>query len=82
MVIGHGYTPAVTPVLPRWHPSKRDPIRQVCDSEQPLRDGSYRAEGPARARDAVQSWRQRVNKQKDRGGEVAIRYNGSSWIND
>ncbi|CAL1133149.1 unnamed protein product [Cladocopium goreaui] len=41
---------------------------EVCDSEQPLRDGSYRAEGPARARDAVQSWRQRVNKQKEEQG--------------
>lgn len=38
---------------------------QVCDALQPARDGGYRAEGAAKARDAVQCWRERLSKQKD-----------------
>lgn len=41
---------------------------EVCDVEQPLRDEGYRAEGPTRARDAVQSWRQRLSKQQEAAG--------------
>eukprot|EP00913_Durusdinium_trenchii_P034081 g31900.t1 len=38
---------------------------EVCDALQPARDGGYRAEGAAKARDAVQCWRERLSKQKD-----------------
>mmetsp|Transcript_6257 Transcript_6257/g.14421 ORF Transcript_6257/g.14421 Transcript_6257/m.14421 type:complete len:792 (+) Transcript_6257:81-2456(+) len=41
---------------------------EVCDAEQPARDESYRAEGAARARDAVQHWRERLANQEGAGG--------------
>ncbi|CAK9050814.1 unnamed protein product [Durusdinium trenchii] len=41
---------------------------QVCDALQPARDGGYRAEGAAKARDAVQCWRERLSKQKEQQG--------------
>mmetsp|Transcript_79759 Transcript_79759/g.140790 ORF Transcript_79759/g.140790 Transcript_79759/m.140790 type:complete len:794 (-) Transcript_79759:105-2486(-) len=36
---------------------------EACDAEQPDRDAGYVAEGAAMARDAVQSWRQRMMQQ-------------------
>ncbi|CAK9057933.1 DNA replication licensing factor MCM7 (Minichromosome maintenance protein 7) (OsMCM7), partial [Durusdinium trenchii] len=41
---------------------------EVCDALQPARDGGYRAEGAAKARDAVQCWRERLSKQKEQQG--------------
>eukprot|EP00931_Biecheleriopsis_adriatica_P022299 TRINITY_DN1436_c0_g1_i2.p1 TRINITY_DN1436_c0_g1~~TRINITY_DN1436_c0_g1_i2.p1 ORF type:complete len:800 (+),score=213.58 TRINITY_DN1436_c0_g1_i2:75-2474(+) len=44
---------------------------EACDLEQPPRDAGYHAEGAALARDAVQSWRERMWEQQQQTAPVA-----------
>ncbi|CAJ1330092.1 unnamed protein product [Effrenium voratum] len=49
---------------------------EACDQEQPARDEGYRAEGPARARDAVQCWRERLAKHQEQAGGALPKESG------